>query len=279
MKNSIYDVIRTTPTADTLWDGAYKIPWNDPAFSARILNEHLSQAHHLASRKTAIIDAQTDWIRQRHLGGEPSAMLDLGCGPGLYAAPLAGGMHHYHGIDFSPASIDHATKTHAGNPRCTFRLGDVTEAEFGGPYDLAMMLYGELNVFSPDKCRCILTKAHAALAPGGSLLIEFQNPTAVRTMAEAPKSWTRADHGGLFSDTPYVCLTENHWFDKEQVALQCFHVMESDGTTATYRSTTKAWSPDEMEQLLAVAGFAEVTFHDNWPVPDGNLQLASATKR
>ncbi len=35
-----------------------RLPWGDPGFSARMLAEHLDQRHDLASRRTAVIDAQ-----------------------------------------------------------------------------------------------------------------------------------------------------------------------------------------------------------------------------
>lgn len=277
MKNRIHDIVKIVPSAETLWGSDHKIPWNDPAFSMRILKEHLSQDHHLASRKSRIIEEQAAWIHA-HCLTTPSTILDLGCGPGLYAGLLAGDTHHYHGIDFSPASINYAQEQYAADTSCEFRLGDVTQADFGGPYDLVAMLYGELNVFSPEDCRRILSKAHAALPPGGRLLVEFQNPAAVQGVGEAPNSWTRADEGGLFSDDPYVCLTENHWFEAEGVALQAFHVMETNGEASTYRSTTKAWTEDEMKGLLTDAGFTGVQHHQDWPIPDDSLMLVSAIK-
>ncbi len=277
MYKKIYDIIKDTPSANSLWDGAHKIPWNDPAFSARILREHLSQDHHLASRKTQIIDAQVGWIRSNCLDGTAMSILDLGCGPGLYSKPLADNKHHYFGVDFSPASIEYAKSTY-GSDYCQFSLGDVTRVEFDGPHDLVMMLYGELNVFSPVDCRRIIRKAYESLTPGGCLLVEFQNPSTVQVMGESPKSWTRAEDGGLFSDEPYVCLTENYWFDDEKVALQCFHVMEHGGLGRTYRSTTVAWSVDEMYGLLTEAGFSEVEQHGNWPAQDDSLLLLSARK-
>lgn len=277
MKNRIYDIVKIVPSAESLWAGSHKIPWNDPAFSARILREHLSQDHHLASRKANIIDAQAAWIRI-HCLGSGDAILDLGCGPGLYCEPVSGEDHTYLGIDFGPASIQHAKAQYGVPGRCVFRLGDVTKADYAGPHDLVMMLYGELNVFSPKDCRLILAKAHSALVPGGRLLVEFQNPDVVRGVGEAPNTWTRCDAGGLFSDNPYVCLTENHWFETEQVALQCFYIMEADGTARTYRSTTRAWSQAEMEALLKEAGFVQVTQKSDWPVQDDSLLLMSATK-
>lgn len=277
MHKKKYDIVTVVPGVDSLWNGAHKIPWNDPAFSARILKEHLSQDHHLASRKAQIIEAQIEWIQTHCLGNDPMTILDLGCGPGLYSMPLAGNAHSYCGIDFSPASIEYAKATY-GTDRCEFTLGDVTQADYGGPHDMVMILYGELNVFSPADCRLILGKAHEALAPGGRLLVEFQNPTWVQGVGEAPNSWTRAADGGLFSDEAYVSLTENHWFAEEGVALQCFHVMEQGGEAKTYRSTTKAWSMDEVKDMLPQAGFGQITNHEDWPLPDNNLLLVSAVK-
>lgn len=279
MTNRIYDIINAEPNAETLWDGAHKIPWNAPEFSARILREHLSQDHHLASRKAEIIHAQTQWIAANILTTQAASILDLGCGPGLYSRELAGETNSYSGIDFSPASIGHAQQEYTIPGRCEFTLGDVTKAEFGSSHDIVMMLYGELNVFSPANCQRILRKAHEALSHGGTLLIEYQNPTAVKGMGEAPNTWTKAKQGGLFASVPYVCLTENYWFDKEETALQCFHVVtDADRESAHYRSTTKAWEFRELKTMLTGIGFTDVTRHEDWPVPDDSLQLLSARK-
>ncbi|MGL1861089.1 MAG: class I SAM-dependent methyltransferase [Pseudodesulfovibrio sp.] len=279
MNNRTLDIIKTIPSPDTLWNGAHKIPWNDPTFSARILKEHLSQDHDLASRKQQTIEAQAQWINSHCLSGGPASILDLGCGPGLYSRLLAGDTHQYMGIDFSPASIEYARQKYGVDSQYDFRLGDVVKADFHGPHDVVAMLYGEINVFSPDNCRRILTKGFESLDSGGTLLVEFQNPTAVNAMAQAPKSWTRAEEGGLFSDTPYVCLTESHWFEEQAVSLQCFHVLtEGADEATTYRSTTQAWSIEDLHALLRDIGFAEVSDHDDWPVPDDSLKLLTAVK-
>ena len=130
-----------------VWRGAYKIPWDEPAFSGRMLTEHLSQLHDLASRRCEWIDKQVEWIHHDLLGGRPARILDLGCGPGFYAARLTKRGHRCCGIDFGSASIDYARRHNPDQTRCTFVHGDIRTVTFGGPYDLAMILYGELNVF------------------------------------------------------------------------------------------------------------------------------------
>ena len=71
------------------WDEGDNIPWNEPDFSRRMLNEHLSQAHDAASRRFAIIDQHVDWIHNKLLAGQSTKILDLCCGPGFYTSRLA----------------------------------------------------------------------------------------------------------------------------------------------------------------------------------------------
>ena len=258
---------------DHIWDGAYKIPWDDPEFSRRMLAEHLSQDHDLASRRAEWIDKQVAWIHGDLLSGQTVRVLDLGCGPGLYSHRLAARGHHCEGIDFGPASIEYARQHSPDDSRCEFVLGDIREVAFGGPYDLAMILFGELNVFSPAEALAILRKAHASLAPEGRLIAEVQTADAVERVGCAePSEWT--SESGLFSDRPYHCRIERRWLAGERVAVQTFHVTESDtGRTHEFRSTNQVWLDPDLAELLTAAGFAHSIRRDDWPCNTDDLKL------
>lgn len=64
-----------------------KIPWDEPAFSQRMLANHLSQDHDWASRRQEVIERQVNWIASLLPPG--ARILDLGCGPGFYTHRLA----------------------------------------------------------------------------------------------------------------------------------------------------------------------------------------------
>jgi len=260
-------------TETTIWDGQYKIPWHEPGFSRRMLREHLSQEHDLASRTLGWIDRQVEWIHRRLLEQRPARVLDLGCGPGLYSHRLAALGHTCLGIDFGPASIEHAGTHTPPGARCRFELGDLRESAFGGSHDLAMILYGELNVFSPNEAASILGRARASLAPGGALIAEVQSAGAVEAMGNAAPSVEERD-SGVFADGPYRCRTECRWLAREMVAVQTFEVTEVDtGTRRGFRSTTKAWTDAELGSLLADAGFASPACDASWPTDSDALQL------
>lgn len=269
--------LSAVPDPDALWSGDYKIPWNDPDFSRRMLREHLDQGHDLASRRLDTVRAQAQWLL-RGLPPRPSRVLDLGCGPGLYAPHFTAGGHAYLGLDFGPASVAHARERFAAHGRCEFVLADVREADFRGPHDLAMMLYGEINVFAPHEAGGILRRARAALAPGGRIVVEGQSAEAVRRSGRG-ESWYAAP-SGLFSDGPHLCLSRGHWFSRQATAVQCFFVLGADGGLRAYRSTTRAYAREDYAALFREAGFTDIRFHADWPMPDGedSMLLVSAAR-
>jgi SAM-dependent methyltransferase len=235
------------------WAEGEKIPWNDSDFSARMLHEHLSQAHDAASRRESIIDAHVGWIHRVILGSSPSRILDLGCGPGLYTSRLANLGHDCAGIDFAPASIAHARQT---STRCAYHLADIRSAEYGDGFDLVMLLYGELNVFRADDARLILTKARRALADGGRLLIEVHTDAAVRAMGDARGTWRTAEQG-LFAEHPHLVLQENFWNSEQRVAITRYFIVEAANASVTAHSqSVKAYTDDEYRSVLAECGFS-----------------------
>lgn len=241
------------------WAEGEKIPWNDPDFSRRMLKEHLSQKHDAASRRKSKLKKHVDWIDSRILAKTPAHILDLGCGPGLYCAELAARGHTCRGIDFSPASVEYAIK-HAP-PACSYTLGDVRTTEFGLDFDLVLFIFGEFNVFTPADARKILQKAHAALKPGGQLLLEISTPDSVDQIGNQPSTWY-SSKAGLFSDRPHLCLMESFWDEAQTVATERFYIVDAeDGSVTRYAASTQAYDEAQILSLLREIGFGAVDFH------------------
>jgi len=271
---SLVDALNKGPNTTDPWAGEHKIPWHDKDFSRRMLREHLDQSHDLASRNTGRIKEQAAWIRDH--APTPCRILDLGCGPGLYAPHLARFAQRYLGLDFGPASIDHARRF-ADPGRIEFRLADLTETDFGGPHDLALLLYGEMNVFPPEDCLDILTRARRSLDPGGMVMVEVHSEAAVRTLGSG-RSW-QAAQSGLFSDRPSLCLVEGHWFENQRLAQQIFQVVDLEtGGLTTYRSTTQSYSNEGYQDLLKQAGFVDPGVRTGWPAGTSDLFMLTARR-
>jgi SAM-dependent methyltransferase len=244
------------------WSEGEKIPWDDPAFSERMLKEHLSQDHDAASRRFEKIDAHVDWIHRELLSGRATRILDLGCGPGLYASRLGRLGHECVGIDFSPASIAYAAQTaEREDLRCVYRLEDIRTAAYGTGFELVMLIFGEFNAFRPEEAQRILGKAFDALSEDGILLLEVSTFESLKEAGERGASWYSSP-GGLFSDRPHLCLTESFW-DAGQcvVTTRYFAVEAATGDVACCAENLQAYSDERYCSLLTECGFARVRFY------------------
>lgn len=258
---NLIDLVNRTPVPEP-WSEGEKIPWNDPAFSARMLHEHLSQDHDAASRRFTTIDAHVDWIHRHILGGKLARVLDLGCGPGLYAQRLARMGHTCVGVDFSPASIVYAKAQAEGTGLpLTYIEGDVRAVEYGAGYDLAMFIFGEFNVFSAADASNILRKAHQALNPGGWLLLEPHTFATVESLGKVANSWYTTS-SGLFLERPHFCLTENFWDADRAIATERYFVIDAaTGEVTRYASSMQAYTDEQYRALLMTCGYHDVRFY------------------
>ena len=258
MAKTISDIINR-PLIPKPWSEGDNIPWNDQQFSERMLAEHLSQEHDLASRRTETIDRHVEWIFTEVLGSRPGRVLDLACGPGLYAVRFARRGCDCVGIDFSPASITHAREIAAAeNLPCTFHHADVRDGMFGDDFDLVLMIYGQFNVFPRDRGLEILKNAHEALKPGGVLLLEFQALEQIQKGGEAGPSWYSAETG-LFSREPHVVLQENFWDPDVRASTNRFSVIDAgSGAVSVYALSNEAYTEHEIEDALVRMGFDNI---------------------
>ncbi len=114
------DCLASIARRPQLYEGQERVFWADPYVSEHVLWAHLDPDNDDASRKPEKIDRSVAFLLHRLAAARgmqepvpsnsPIRVLDLGCGPGLYAERLAQSGCEVTGIDLSPASISHARR-------------------------------------------------------------------------------------------------------------------------------------------------------------------------
>ncbi len=238
--------------------------WTDPHMQERMLAFHLDPDIDAASRDHAFIARSLDWIVDRFEVDGARRVLDLGCGPGLYANPLAEHGARVHGIDLSAVAIDaarqRATSQEATTPRATsarasFEVADYRTAPLP-EHDLALLIYLDHCAMSPADRHRLLRRVRDRMRTGGHLLVDLHAPAHFATVTAGCTVEDRL-MDGFWAPGPYVGVHQTVRYDAEQVALDRYVLVEPD-RTRTVHVWTAHLSVDQATAEFAAAGFRVV---------------------
>lgn len=250
------------------WEDGENLPWNDPDFSQRMLREHLDQSHGAASRQRSEILRLVDWLWGKFDLAPGARVLDITCGPGLYAVEMARRGARVTGIDFGPASIQYARDLAAQQgvaDRCTFIQSDVRDAlpeQAGQAYDAALFIYGQLSVFTREETATLLRQAAAALRPGGRLAIELLNYDRID---KTDSNFWFTDDRGLWGDRPFLVLGERFWNAEERTVIDRFNLLHLEtGKMEVIALSDCGYETEEMLALLQDCGFSSAEPFNAW---------------
>ena len=254
------------PPRPLAWIAGGSFPWYDEEFSRRMLQQHLDDSHGAASRRTRERAAQIEWL-WNHLPVQPGQrILDLTCGPGLYALDLAQRDCHVTGVDISPSSIDYARQVaeSAGvTDNLDFILGDVREVQHpSSAFDHVLLLYGQLAVFPPHEAEELVAAAVATLKPGGTICIELLAPTAID---RSDSSWWFTDDTGLWGNRPFLHLGERFWDTETRIATERYQILDIEsGSLQEFHLCDQSYERQDIERVLRSAGVATIAAHPGW---------------
>ncbi|MDP2871486.1 MAG: class I SAM-dependent methyltransferase [Bacillota bacterium] len=246
--------LRCLPERPPLWTQGEPMLWDDPHISQQMLRAHLDPETDAASRKPATIDRSVEWIAST-LGlraGQP--VIDLGCGPGLYAARLARRGLRVTGVDYSRSSIAYARgQAQADGLDIEYVCRDYRTIRYAGEFDAALLVYYDLGVLPPADCDAVLANIHRALRPGGRFVVDVLTGEGM-ARSHAEPGWY-ASSGGFWRPGPHLVSTRVVVYPEVAVALDEYLVVEQSGEWTVYRLWTQGYTLETLGVVLARHGF------------------------
>jgi SAM-dependent methyltransferase len=249
-----FDVLIELSRKPELFEPGAFLFWDDPHISEQMLGAHLSPDTETASRKPEVIDRTVDWL-VTYLDLSPGqSVLDLGCGPGLYASRLSRKGLDVTGIDYSRSSIDYA-KAYAREHRLpvTYLYQDFLTIEYDARFDVVMQIYGELCTFSPAPRDRLFAKVHRALKPGGRFVFDVSTGKP-RGSSDGSSKWY-VGKKGFWKPGPHLVLEQGFDYAEHNVHVDQFIVIEADGSISLYRNWFVDYSLETITAALEKQGF------------------------
>ena len=236
--------------------------WTDDHTSKQMLAFHLNGAIDVSSRIAEFIKRSVAWIASAFTIGGDSRIVDFGCGPGLYAAPLAKRGARVTGIDFSGRSIAYAKEAAAREElNINYVNQNYLAFETEDRFDLVLMIMCDFCALSPTQRKGILSKFHRLLKPGGSVLLDVYSLSAFEQKAEMA-TYEENQLNGFWSPNKYYGFLNTFKYDEEKVSLDKYTIVEPDRTRTVY-NWLQYFTPEDLEKEFMVAGFSVKGFYSD----------------
>ena len=229
--------------------------WRDPHIQRQLLAVHLDDSTAAATRSPQAVRRTIDLVTAGLAPG--AAVLDLGCGPGLYTQQLADDGFDVTGVDFNGASIEYARKRARG--RVQYVEADYTRDLPAGPFDLAMLIYLDFGTHLPQVQRALLGEVCRRLRPGGRLVLDYLE-AAVADRHRPGRGWEASATSGFWAPGPHLVLSQTT-VEPRTLAQRIRYTLLTEEEVRRFDFWEHGFTEDTIHAMLAEAGFADVSLH------------------
>jgi len=190
-------------------------------------------------------------------------IIDVACGTGNHAIPLAKQGFAVCGIDISPHMLKVAkakAKNSAISRNISFRHGDMRLYRPMGKFDACLCMFAALGYLSNhQQILAALSSMHKHLRPGGLLILDVWNGLAVISVKPSLRTKTVHQNGITVKRQAEPSLDATNSLCTVRYRL----AVTSKGRTVNFSEIHRMryFYPDEMKLLLRISGFKLFSLH------------------
>lgn len=228
--------------------------WTDRHIALNMLEAHLNYSNDAASRKLTTIHRTIDWIDTVAEGKKN--LVDLGCGPGIYADELTNRGYSVTGIDISQTSIEYAKAwAEREKKNIHYLCRDYVNDAIEGVFDLALCIYCDFGALIPSEQAKFLKNIHDCLSDDGVLIFDVFG-TGLCSQRREHRTWMYREKANFWSPSPHFELEESIHFKDEQVWGSRMIIIEDSMGSREYVTWDHYYFEEGIREILSENGFA-----------------------
>ncbi len=213
-------------------------PWDDEV----VTNEYTLQWFDvfLETMPSELTAAEVNAIEERLPRPEFQRILDICCGPGRHAGPLATRGYEVTGIDRDATAISLAAERCPSASFIEMDQRDVGALE--GPFDAAAILWQSFGYFDSATNDEVLADIHSVLRPGGRLLLDLFH-----------RSYFERNQGRISPTRDPRCVSITNEMNSSRLASRIEYANGAEETM-----DFELFTPDEITERMRRLGFEAI---------------------
>lgn len=233
--------------------------WDDEHISKGLLEAHLNPNWDAATRKPEFLDRSVNWISKIAPSSQYKFLLDLGCGPGLYAERFSSAGYSVTGLDFSKRSIAYAKEqTLLNKSNIHYHYQNYLTIDYIEQFDVITLIYCDYAALSITDRLILLRKVHQALKPNGKFIFDVFTPLMRK---EESRSWYHCEESGFYSEKPHVCLESVYQYDDEDKTELRQSIVITEETVNCYNIWDHFFTKEALISEIQTIGFNSFEFY------------------
>lgn len=245
-----------------LYEKTDSVMWTDKHISEKLLEIHLNPEIDAASRTQESIERTIDFLFG-FCNKPQTDILDLGCGPGIYAEKFAEKGHNVTGVDFSENSISYARKqAKEKNLEINYICQDYLELNYENKFDLIILIYTDFGVLLPNEREILLENIYKSLKPNGTFVFDVLNDRNVEQKFQEQQTWS-CENSGFWKPQPYLELTNGFNYSKEKVFLKQHTIIDETEKIMNYRFWIHYFKSNDIVEILSAKKFVNTEHFEN----------------
>lgn len=227
--------------------------WTDSHISKQLLQAHLDPLFEGATRPLSFVEESISWIEKTIPPPHYRKLVDIGCGPGIYAEYFSQAGYDVCGVDFSASSINYAkTSSFTKQLNIEYRHLDYLVFDDKQTFDFATMIYCDYGALSKDNRKRLLNNIYQALKPNSCFLLDVFSLQKLKKFKEF-NVWNSYPQGGFWSNHSHFTIQQNKQFENE-ISLEHTLIIEKEKVRNIYL-WSQYFTKELIMQELNEAGF------------------------
>jgi SAM-dependent methyltransferase len=255
----MFNELKKYTTKPILYAASTNEFWDDEHISKGLLTAHLNLNWDAATRIPEFLDKSVKWISKIAPSSQYKFLLDLGCGPGLYAERFNSAGYSVTGVDFSKRSIAYAKEqTLLNKSNIEYHYQNYLTIDYIEQFDVITLIYCDYAALSITDRHILLRKVYQALKPSGKFIFDVFTPLMRK---DESHSWQYYEDGGFWSEKPHFCFESIYQYDDEDITELRQSIVLTEETTNCYNVWDHFFTKEALLSEIQTVGFNTFEFY------------------